>query len=49
MNANLKEKIKKDLQKHKKVLFRSAGRPAAGGSGINTNSAHQLGLSWDLG
>ena len=25
-----------------------AGRPAAGGIEINTNSAHQLGLSWDL-
>ena len=24
------------------------GRPAAGGIEINTNSAHQLGLSWDL-
>ena len=27
---------------------RPAGWPAAGGIEINTNSAHQLGLSWDL-
>ena len=25
-----------------------AGRPGGGGIEINTNSAHQLGLSWDL-
>ena len=30
------------------LVGQPGGQPAAGGIEINTNSAHQLGLNWDL-